>query len=65
MKKEYKPLFLYSFDDKPIVNKITFNSFVKHVWELSNTNLHYYDFKNLFLDDLKVIFKPIKIKALK
>lgn len=60
MDKTYK--IKYSLGNDPIKNKITFNSFLKSVWELSNTNLHYVDFVAVFGNDLKAIFKPYRIK---
>lgn len=41
--------------------KLTFDGFIKAVWVSSRTNLHYIDFKYLFEDDLKLMFKPVKV----
>lgn len=46
----------------PQGRKISFKSFMKTVWQFSQTNLHYTDFTNLFEDDLKQMFKPINIE---
>lgn len=58
---QYKPRFSQS--DKPIVQrkKTTLNSFMKHVWEISNTNLHYVDFKAMFGAQLKEMYRPVKL----
>ncbi len=41
--------------------KISFDFFMRLVWSNSRTNLGYIDFKTLFRDDLKRIFKPGKV----
>ena len=42
--------------------KITFKSFVRHTWEMSQTNLHFIDFKTLYEEQLKKMFKPVNIE---
>jgi hypothetical protein len=43
------------------MKKMTFKQFMRVIWTASNTNLHYIDFKNLYEDDMKKMFKPVKL----
>lgn len=54
--------FLYTTSNETIShkNKITFSQFMKMIWMMSNTNLHYRDFKMVFEEDMEKMFKPVK-----
>ncbi len=56
-------LMRFSESDTPIEpkNKISFASFCKTVWQLSNTNLHYHDFMRIHEGNLKRMFCPEKL----
>lgn len=53
--------FLYTTSNETILHKdkITFNQFMKTIWMLSNTNLHYVDFKNMFKYDMKRMYNTV------
>jgi hypothetical protein len=42
-------------------DKTSFKKFCSIVWSVSRTNLHYIDFCVMFGDDLKAMFKPVKL----
>lgn len=44
----------------PVENKISLDSFMKTVWQLSFTNLHYIDFVKIHKESLKRMFNPEK-----
>jgi hypothetical protein len=54
-------LYTNSNESISLESKITFNYFVKLVWKISKTNLHYIDFKNIHKDSLKRMYNPEKI----
>lgn len=58
-----KNMMLYTKSNTaiPHKNKITFNQFMKTIWMLSNTNLHYHDFKEHFKTDMLKMFGQIDI----
>lgn len=57
-------IFRHTKSNDPILgtNKITYAHFVKSVWCLTNTNLHFKDFEAEFADELKRMFYPVQIK---
>ena len=42
--------------------KMTFNFFMRTVWTCSNTNLHYVDFKKVFEEDMKRMFRRVRLE---
>lgn len=53
-----------SGDVIPVDKKRSFKKFCSLVWTMSNTNLHYIDFCEVFGDQLKVMFKPVAIEVI-
>jgi len=45
----------------PQSDKVSVDSFMKTVWQLSRTNLHYLDFKAEFGEELKRMFRPVRL----
>ena len=45
----------------PITRKQSFKAFMKAVWVLSQTNMHYRDFVDSYEQILKQVYNPVRI----
>lgn len=50
----------YTVSSKPLAldSKRSYQAFLKHTWTMSNTNLHFIDWKEKHAEALKEIYKP-------